>query len=79
MAAKIQDGRHKIQLFDFSTSDGSDFPLIIEIALFSNLIYFEFLLLHKLRLNTPDMIISKLSASRTISLANWEGTEWCSY
>ena len=31
---KIQDGRHEIQFFDISTSDGGDFPRIIEIALF---------------------------------------------
>ena len=31
---KIQDGRHEIQLFDISTSDGGDFPRIIEIAFF---------------------------------------------
>ena len=29
----IQDGRHKIQFFDISTSDGGDFPRIIESAL----------------------------------------------
>ena len=31
---KVQDDRHGIQVFDISTSDGSDFPRIIEIALF---------------------------------------------
>ena len=31
---KIQDGRHEIKFFDISTSDGGDFPRIIEIALF---------------------------------------------
>ena len=31
---KIQDGRHEIHVFDISTSDGADFPPIIEIALF---------------------------------------------
>ena len=31
---KIQDGRHEIQFFDISTSDGGDFPRIIEIALY---------------------------------------------
>ena len=30
----IQGGRHEIQFFDISTSDGGDFPRIIEIALF---------------------------------------------
>ena len=30
---KIQDGRRKIQFFHISTSDGGDFPRIIEIAL----------------------------------------------
>ena len=34
MAAKNQDGRHEIQFLDISTSDGGDFPRIIEIALF---------------------------------------------
>ena len=33
---KIQDGRHKIQFFYISTSDGGDFPRIMEIALFSD-------------------------------------------
>ena len=30
----IQDGSHKIHFFYISTSDGGDFPRIIEIALF---------------------------------------------
>ena len=30
----MQDGRHEIQFFDISTSDGGDFPHIIEIALY---------------------------------------------
>ena len=29
---KIQDGRQKYSVFDISTSDGGDFPRIIEIA-----------------------------------------------
>ena len=33
---KIQDGRHEIQFFDISTSDGGDFPRIVEIALLIN-------------------------------------------
>ena len=32
---KIQDGRHEIKFFYISTSDGGDFPRIIEIALFN--------------------------------------------
>ena len=31
---KILDGRHEIEFFDISTSDRSDFPRILEIALF---------------------------------------------
>ena len=31
---KSQVGRHEITFFDISTSDGCDFPSIIEIALF---------------------------------------------
>ena len=33
IAKQIQDGRHEIQFFDISKSDGGDFPRIIEIAL----------------------------------------------
>ena len=32
---KIQDIHHEIQFFEILTSDGGDFPRIIEIALFS--------------------------------------------
>ena len=39
---KIQDGRHEIQFFDISTSDGGDFPRIIEIALFFLIPSFKF-------------------------------------
>ena len=31
---KFQDDHHEIQFFNISTSDGGDFPRIIEIALF---------------------------------------------
>ena len=41
----IQDGRNEIQFFDISTSDSSDFPRIIEMALlliFSSLDFYWF-------------------------------------
>ena len=37
---KIQDGHHEIHFFYISTSDGSDFPRIIEIALFPMSFFF---------------------------------------
>ena len=39
---KIQDGRHEIQLFDISTSDGGYFPRIIEFIDVYIYIYFIF-------------------------------------
>ena len=36
---KIQDGLNEIHFFDISTSDGGDFPRIIEIALFLNSVF----------------------------------------
>ena len=49
MAAKIQDGRHEIQFFDISTSDGGDFPRIVDVAML-------FIIIHRFTNEIPAKI-----------------------